>query len=426
MRTNLTIFFLLCASFLDAQTTNLSYYLKQAEDNSPLINKELNEKKIIQLDLKQVKAVLYKPEVNIVSGITLAPIISHDNNSNRFKLVSDGATDYTGHDLDLTDGGQFQAMVSLRQNLFSASKYRIYASKSDISDQISSNNIILTKHELQQLVAYQYILCLFSNRKADIRLSLIKDINDQVNILHKLVENAIYKQTDLMILQIELQSYLTEYEDLKTEYLSNIYDLNLLCGINDTSRVELAETDFKLSSALQGASGYLKSYQLDSLDILGDQLLNDLKYKPQIEMFADAGLNAAYLPSLNRLGLTTGISFTWNIFDGHQRDIEREKNAIKLQTLEFEKKNFFIQNDIQKNKALKQILALDKRILQSEKQSERYGQLYNSYSKELTLGDVSIMDFKNLIEDMASNKLAELQLQMERQIQINTFNYLNY
>lgn len=405
---------------------DLSYYLKKAEEKSPLINKELNEKKIIQLDLKQVRAVLYKPDINIISGVTLAPIISHDNSSNILKLVSDGATDYIGHDLDLTDGGQFQALISLRQNLFQSAKYKTYASKSDISDQIGSNNIILTKHELQQLVAYQYILCLFSNKKADISLSLIKDMNGQLNTLRKLVENAVYKQTDLLILQIEVQNYQSEFEDLKIEYLSNLYDLNLLCGINDTSEVELTDTDFKISSALLGSSAYLTSYHLDSLDIMQDQLISELKYKPQVEIFADAGLNAAYLPSLNRLGLTTGISFTWNIFDGHQRDIEREKSALKLQTLEFEKKNFFLHNEIQKNKALKQINALDQRITQSARQAERYSQLYNSYTKELTLGAVSIMDFKNLIEDMASNKIEELQLQMERQIQINTYNYLNY
>lgn len=426
MKTALIILFLLSASILNAQQMDLSYYLKKAEEKSPLINKELNEKKIIQLDLKQVRAVLYKPDINIISGVTLAPIISHDNSSNILKLVSDGATDYIGHDLDLTDGGQFQALISLRQNLFQSAKYKTYASKSDISDQIGSNNIILTKHELQQLVAYQYILCLFSNKKADISLSLIKDMNGQLNTLRKLVENAVYKQTDLLILQIEVQNYQSEFEDLKIEYLSNLYDLNLLCGINDTSEVELTDTDFKISSALLGSSAYLTSYHLDSLDIMQDQLISELKYKPQVEIFADAGLNAAYLPSLNRLGLTTGISFTWNIFDGHQRDIEREKSALKLQTLEFEKKNFFLHNEIQKNKALKQINALDQRITQSARQAERYSQLYNSYTKELTLGAVSIMDFKNLIEDMASNKIEELQLQMERQIQINTYNYLNY
>jgi outer membrane protein TolC len=426
VRTALIIFFLFSASILNAQQFDLSYYLKQAEEKSPLINKELNEKKIIQLDLRQVRAVLYKPDINIVSGMTLAPIISHDNTSNRLKLVSDGATDYIGHDLGLTDGGQFQAMVSLRQNLFQASRYKTYALKSGISDQISSNNIMLTRHELQQLVAYQYILCLFSNRKADISLSLIKDMNGQLNTLQRLVEKAVYKQTDLIILQIEVQNFQSEYENLKIEYLSNIYDLNLLCGINDTSEVKLKDTDFKISSALQGASTYLTSYHLDSLDIMGAQKISELKYKPQVEIFADAGLNAAYLPSLNRLGLTTGISFTWNIFDGHQRDIEREKSAIKLQELEFEKKNFFLQNEIQKSKALKQINALDQRIAQSARQAERYSQLYNSYTKELTLGDVSIMDFKNLIEDMASNKIEALQLQMERQIQINTYNYLNY
>ena len=37
--------------------------------------------------------------------LTFAPIISHDTNTNRFEWVSAGATNYTGYDLALTDGG---------------------------------------------------------------------------------------------------------------------------------------------------------------------------------------------------------------------------------------------------------------------------------------------------------------------------------
>lgn len=420
------ILFLLAGSALNAQQRDLNFYLEQARKNSPLINKNINENQIVKLDLKQISSVLSKPEINLVSGITLAPIISHDNNTNRFELVSEGATDYTGHDLAITDGGQFQALVSVKQPLLAGSKYKVYANKADISGQINNNNIALTIHELEQIVGYQYILCIKSRKQADNSLSLLKDLDEQMKIMNKLVENAIYKQIDLMILQIEVQNYNAEYMMFESEYLTNLYDLNLICGISDTSKVDLQDINFTVKPENTGRSNFLTSYKLDSLNIIANQAVNELKYKPQLDLFADAGLNAAYLPYPERLGFSTGIAFSLNIFDGHQRNIQREKSAINQQTLEFEKKTFLTQNDISKNKIMNQIKAVDQRIILNEQQADQYNNLYEAYSKELSRGEISIMDFKNLLKDIAAKKQEILQFKMEKQLLINSYNYLNY
>lgn len=422
----IVILFLLAVQVLSAQQRDLTFYLEKANLNSPLINKNLNEKKIAGLDLQQIKSILSKPEINFISGVILAPIVSHYNNSNHFELVSDGATDYTGYDIALTEGGQYQAMVSLKQPLLSGSKYNAYANKADISGQMNDNNITLTIHELEQVVGYQYILCLQSRKQADNYLILINELDEQLKIMKTLVDNAIYKQTDLMILQIEVQNYTAEYKMFKAEYLSNLYDLNLICGISDTSMVDLQDINLTIKPEYTGRSNFLTSYKLDSLDIIADQAISELKYKPQLDLYADAGLNAAYLPSLNRLGFSTGISLTWNIFDGHQRSIQREKSSINLHTLEFEKKIFLTQNDISKNKISNQIDAVNQRIMLYEQQADQYSNLYDAYSKELSQGEVSVMDLKNLIKDIASKKQEIIQLKMEKQILINSYNYLNY
>ena len=409
-----------------AQERDLAYYLEQAKANSPLINKSLNENKIVALDLQQIYRVLSKPEINFVSGIMLAPIISHDNDQNRFELVSEGAADYTGYDLALTDGGHFLALVSVNQPLLSGSKYKAYSSKAGISERINSNNISLTIHELEQIVGYQYILCLKSKMQADNSLILINEMNDQVAIMQKLVDNAVYKKTDLMILQIELQKYMAEYQMFMADYQTNLYDLNLVCGISDTSQVELLDIHFKLNPGITENSNFLVSYKLDSLNILADQAISDLKYKPRLDLFADVGLNAAYLPYPERIGFSTGLSLNWNIFDGNQRKIQREKSAINLQTIEFEKNNFMTLNDMNKNKILNQITALVQRIILNEKQADQYASLYDAYSRELSQGEISVMDFKNLLKDIAAVKQEIILQKLEKQILINSYNYLNY
>jgi len=411
---------------INAQTRDIGYYLGHAKENSPLINQSNNEKKIISLDLQQMNRILYKPEINVISGFTFSPVISRDNNDGGFHLVSEGATDYIGHDLALTDGGQYQALVSMRQPLLSGSKYRAYENKADISQQINENNITLTIHELEQVVGYQYLLCIRSLKEAENSLSLIASIKEQYALIKKLVENGVYKQTDLMLMQIELENYNVEYEGYRAEYISNLYDLNLICGISDTTIVGLRDIEFEINPAPVAGSGFLTGFKLDSLNILSEQAVNELRYKPQLDLFADAGLNAVYLPYPRRLGLSAGLALTWNIFDGHQKNIQREKSAVNLHTLEFRKNNFMTQNEISKNKVLKQINSVDERILLNEKQAARYEHLAEAFSKELSIGEASVMDYKNLLKDIFAKKQESLQLKMEKQFLINSYNFLNF
>ena len=422
----LFILMLLLSGEIKAQSRNLNYYLEQAKANSPLINKSKNENKLAALDLQQIKSMLSKPEINLEANVLLAPIITHDNNLSRFKLVSEDAGKYYGYDLASTDGGQYQAIVSVKQPLFTSSKYRIYSAKADISHQLNENDIVLTSHELEQLIGNQYIICLKSKLETANSLALLKEIEEQLIIMQKLVEGAIYKQTDLMLLQIEGKNYELAYKTFQSDYKNNLYDLNLICGINDTSVVDIMDMNFELKTDAPAHSSFLTSYRLDSLNITAEQTINDLKYKPQLNLFANTGLNAVYLPSLNRFGLCAGVTLSWTIYDGNQQKIQREKSSINLQTLAFDKKIFMTQNDINKNKILNEIKSLNQRETLADAQINQYDKLLNVYLKELSQGEISIMDYKNFLKDFATKRHENLLLKMEKQALINAYNYWNY
>jgi outer membrane protein TolC len=426
MRNLILYIFLLFSITSRAQQPDLNYFIEKAKTNSPLINKSRNESLIADLDLNQIRAILSKPEINLESNILFAPIISHDNNPNKFRFVSEGADKYTGYDLAITEGGQYQAVVSVKQSLFTASKYKSYSDMNDISHRINENTIALTVHETEQLVTYQYLLCLKSKNEALNSFSIIKALEDQLATMKKLVENGIYKQTDLMLMQIEYQTYNVDYKTFQSEYRNNLFDLNLLCGINDTSFIDLQDIDLQLKSGINSESRFLTSYKLDSLNILTALAIDELKYKPEVSVFADAGLNAVYLPSFNRLGFSTGISFKMNLFDGNQKKIQRDKAVISLRSVDFEKNNFITRNDINKNKTIHNINSLEERLKIIESQLDQYKILLDAYSKQLSLGDVSILEYKNLVKDLVAKKHESLMLKMDSQLLINSYNYWNY
>jgi outer membrane protein TolC len=426
MKHSILSIFLLFSLILNSQQPDLNYFLEKAKANSPLINKSKNESLIAELDLNQIRSILSKPEINLESNILFAPIISHDNIPSRFQFVSESANKYNGYDLAATDGGQYQAVVSLRQSLFTASRYRSYSEMTAISQRINENNISLTEHEIEQLVTYQYLLCLKTKTEVSNSSTLLKELEDQLTIMKKLVESGIYKQTDLMLLQIEYQTYNVDYKTFQSDYRNNLYDLNLLCGINDTTLNDIQELDLQLKTGVSSGSRFLTSFKFDSLNILTTLAVYELKYKPEVSLFADAGLNAVYLPAFNRLGLSTGISFKMNLFDGNQRKIQRDKAAISISTIDFEKNSFMTKNNIYRNKTIRNINSLDERLKIVEAQLDQYRTLLEAYSKELAHGEISILEYKNLIKDIVAKKKESLILKMDEQMLINSYNYWNY
>ena len=125
------ILFLFISVFIYSQQRDLNFYLENARITSPLIQKNKNDSKIIDLDLQQTERILKNPEINLESIILFAPIISHTGNSSKFELTSAGADNYSGYDLGITNGGQYQAFISLKQPLLGNMNYKVY-SKSQI------------------------------------------------------------------------------------------------------------------------------------------------------------------------------------------------------------------------------------------------------------------------------------------------------
>jgi outer membrane protein TolC len=411
---------------LYAQKHDLDFYLEQAKSNSTLIHQNQNEKQLVQLDMEQIRKIYSKPEITVDAAILFAPIVSRDNGSGKFQLVSKDAQRYTGYDLAVSDGGQYSGTVSITQGLFNGKKLETYNDKAEIQKQINDTNIELTEHELENIVRHQYLLCLKSRRQADNNLELIKEVESEVSLMKELVQHAIYKQSDLKILEITRQNYEQDYETYIAEYRDNIFNLNLLCGIDEGADVEINPFEFQLNSEIINRSHFLIPFYLDSLSIIADLKISELKYQPQINWFANAGMNAVYVPSFNRFGFSTGATFSLTLFDGKQRKTELQKSQINLENLQFNKQKAQVQNQIQKNFTLDKLNSLDKRIGLTDSQLLQYNDLLNMYKSLIGQGEVSVMDYSYLLKDISEKKQEKLLFEMEKQMVINAYNYWNY
>jgi len=427
MKKNITYLFFLLLSFLsEAQIKDLNFYIEKAKTNSPLLNKIENNIKIIQAEKQKIKAILRKPVISIESNILSAPILSEDTKRKEFQWNAENTINYIGYDLALSNGGQYIAFLSANQPLFNKKRYNFYLENVNLKTKINENEKILTQHELEKFVTEQYILCEKYWAESQIIKNLHKELNKQIQITKALVKNAIYSSKDIMILQIELENLNLEYTKIASEYKKNLLNLNQLCGIGDTSFVKLKTTEIRIKKDTATQSYFLLKYKLDSLNILSQQNLFNLNYYPRLDFFANAGLNAAYLPTPNRFGFSFGIRFSWKIFDGDQKKIQNEISIIKLQNIEFEKKQIKKNLDVNKQKLLNQIKYTDQQISIVQRQLEQYRNLLKLYKIELQNGQISTMDIKNIIRDFYRKKQEYLNLETVKKLLIVSFNYWNF
>jgi outer membrane protein TolC len=413
-------------TFAAKAQNDFTYYITAAKQNSPLINDNKNQSQANQLEIERLKAFYTKPQIGITANYLFSPIISTDNNKTSFQPNAEGATNYYGYDLAYSNGGQYSVMVNVTQPLFNGQRYKTASEQLNVTSQINENNAKLSEHDIEKIVGDQYILCLQDNKQIAYAEEMVKLLTDQKDVLKKLVENSIYKQSDLTLLNIELQNFLAQLTTFKANYRRDLMDLNIICGINDTTLVQLEKSDLKLNNDIDN-SNFLEKYRLDSLNLIAQQKAFELKYKPQLNLFGNTGLNAVYAPTIpNRFGVAVGLSFTYNFFDGNQKAINRNKTLVLEKSVSFYKDNFITQNSIRKSKILTELQSYTDRIAIAEQQLKDYDLLLNSYKNEILSGQLSIINYTMVLKNMATVQRDYTLLFSQQQSLINTYNYWNW
>lgn len=405
---------------------NLDFYIQQAQQNSPLIFDNQNQSKANQVEIERLKAFYTKPQVGVSANYLFAPIITTDNGKARLVFNAESADHYFGYDLAASNGGTYQVLLNVTQPVFNGERLKAYSEVIQVQRSVNENTAKLTAHDLEKIIGDQYILCIQDKMQWEFAESMLKLLRDQQTILNKLVESSVYKQSDLTLLTIEIQTFLSQQTACKANYRRDLMDLNILCGMNDTTFVELQKPNLTLNSSPQ-LSGFLEKYRLDSLNLAAQQSVFELKYKPQMNIYANTGLNAVYAPTIpNRFGFSAGINLTYNFLDGGQRKLNSKRIAIQQQSVSFYRENFTIQNNVRKTKIISEIQAFDDRILIAEKQLKDYESLMNSYRKEILSGQMSILSYVTILKNLATLQRDYTLLFAQKELLMNAYNYWNW
>ena len=420
------LFLLTTTSVVHAQRA-LQDYLTAAQQNSPLIKDNQNLSKVNQLEVERLRAQFTKPVIGLNANYNFSPIIATDNNTT-IELNSKGSQKYYGYDLGLTNGGLYQGLVTVTQPLFYSERYKAYEEQANIYSQVNQNNIKLAVHDIEKYVIDQYILCLLDLQQSKYAEDMMNLLGQQKVIVQKLVAAALLKQSDQNLVNIEYGNFENLLMLNRANYRRNLMDLNILAGINDTSLVLLDTVYLTPRTDISSfSSQYLQRFRLDSLNLTATQKVFETRYKPQVNVFANSGLNAANISTLpRRFGVGGGVSLIWNFYDGKQKDITRRKTNLLLQSVNSYRDNFLAINDVRKNKFLAELNSYNERGALLQQQLKEYQSVIDSYRRELLSGQQSVINMINTIRNMGIVQRDYSLLQTNQLLLINAYNYWNW
>ena len=390
-----------------SQEKDLQFYMQKAQNNSPLLKDLSNQIKSNVIDSLLNRAV-YKTQITGNLNANYAPVVN----------------DF-GYDTALSNGQSVSGLVGFNQKIIGKN---IVNSQAE-SFKILKESLILNKKialkDLNKAIAYQYITAYGNAEQIVYNQKMLVLLGNGINVLKKLTQNSIYKQTDYLIFlstqkQQELQVLL-----LKQQYQNDLGMLNYLSGETDTTLVNLIKPDISLKTVSSPEKTiFLKQFEVDSLKINNQSKLIDNGYKPTLALLGDAGYlsSFAYQPYKN-FGFSVGLGLSIPIYDGNQRALQHQKNEQAVATNLAYKTHFnkqYQQQLLILNQKLKQVVETGNQL---QSQLLITDALIEADKKLLLSGDAQITDFVIAIGNVITLNNAISQNKINKLLLINEINY---
>ena len=405
------MYLLLLTTWTQAQSQDISLddYLNAAKVNYPWLREFNNNISIHHLENEKVRAQYYYPKGYINANLMQAPVING-----------------VGYDKAITNGALYAALIGAKMPLLS---------KPFAENRTKYNNLLAKKsewekdstwHDVKKRISNGYAYCYADQQLLVNAQKQLSVIEEQHQVVQKLAEKGIMKGTDILLLEITVKNRQIQVKEYNDSLINDIYKLNILCGVNTPVSVHFKAPVVKLAES-PDSTHFTRQFLLDSMMVRNQQDSFNLKYKPNISVYADAGLNAASLSTAqNNLGFSIGLNLTMTLFDHGQRKINDQQTKIRMNTIQVHR--YYDMNKRWQN--LKNLFARinsnEQKLEQIKTQIEQYNNLIRIYRREMATGDMSVNDFLVNFRNSLQVEQDLVNQQLQINILINEYNYWNW
>src|SRR6266487_648719 len=392
------------------QGRTLDEYIQLAKENSATLKSFQNQILSNQLDSQILKATT-KTQLNFISNEMYAPVIKG-----------------WGYDEAITNIAQVSAMLQATKSFLSkgnlAAQYRAIA----LQNQALRDTLFLSIKDLVKTITEQYITAYGDQLTMDYSKELYELLKKEAEVLKRLAQSNVIKQTDFLAFDITMQQQELTYLQAQIQYNADYLTLNYLAGIVDTTVTRIIEP--RLEDSLPHdfySSAFYQRFVTDSLRIVNERKLVDYSYRPTFNAFSDAGFNSSMQNTpYKNIGFSFGVNIKKPIYDGHQKGLKYQKLDIEERT-RLTNKFFFINQYNQQVAQLYIQLNATNQLFERIKQQLDYTKtLIAAYEKLLETSDVKITDFVTAITNYLNAQNSYRQNIISRLKITNQINYWNH
>jgi outer membrane protein TolC len=390
------------------QTRNLDFYLKEAVQNSPLLNDYNNQIKSAVSDSLIIRAAK-KPLVEAKSQLLYSPAYHN-----------------FGYDEIITDQGNYTAVVGVNQPIFNKKELNNKYSAIDIQKLSLNNSSRISVRELNKTITDQYITSYSGLTDLLFNKNFLELLKKENEIVKQFVKNGIAKQTDYLSLLVEVQSQEILISQLTNQYRNDLMLLNQLCGLKDSTWCELADPSVEIKGTpdIKKSPVYIQ-YKIDSIRLENEKMGIDIRYKPKVNWFADAGfLTSNPWNFYTHFGYSVGVSLNVPLYDGKQRGIEKQKIELNENTRQVYKSTYYKQYYQQIQQLDLELKALNEISGQVQNQLKTSEQLVNTLKEQLEAGIVQMTEYINAIKNFKTTSRNINMIHIQKLQVINEMNFL--
>ena len=434
-KNDLIVLLFLCSfQFLFSQnSTSLDNFLKNARQNTPALSENINLRQIGEIQNDIIRAQNKAFQVNATSEVLFAPYFN--NNGRIIDVTTIPSSTAYGYDVGITNGGLYSAQVNVTKNLFNQAIVDNLLFQNKIKNEALSLSAEEISHNLTKNITDAYVMAYQLQLQADFTKTILKDLEKRLEVLELLVKRGILQESDYLLLQLDIESKELELQQIQNNLQVAINQLFSLSGMTAQTIGRLNEPiipseDIMFPIRQTGKKlehFYERRFFNDSLQIAADQRVFENAYKPQLSAYGNTGLNAVEISNLgHRIGLSAGLRLTIPIYDGRQRQFNAAQSRLKEESLEFYKENSKIQLENNLESIKTQMTALEKNKALLQKQLQKQKNVLEIYKGKLLQGQVSIVDYLNVIQNYKQNVYTQLQIQTNMWLLQSQYNFINW
>jgi outer membrane protein TolC len=409
-------------AFVSAQST-LSTFLDSAMINNPEAASIHAQIQSYQYDNQMIEATLRSPKAFLSSDMLIAPYLNNGGN-----LIATSPSDQAiGYDSGITNGGLYSMLFNLELPVLKGKQVAHLQEQNQVETDRLKTQLKLIENELKRTIGGLYFDALVQQATVESNKQNNALLNEEFQLVKTLTNKGLYRISDYKLIELELKSDSINLNSSINDLELIIRQLKVACGIRNLDILSLESPAIEMSKPDSRHSLFIRSFAHDSLATAAQQKVFNDRYLPQLNVFANSGLNSNSIPNIQRhFGASAGLQLTYNFFDGHQRKINQDQQQVHLNAASVQKELKLKEVGTQAETYLQNIIKTEAELAKQKKIQAEYKDLFILYQDEVKRAQISVINLIALLQKRSEVNLAVTIKEITIKKLINEYNYWNH